>query len=308
MDAKFRLLVGVTILVFACLVNVQKAQASHLLVRVASLPPYITTDRVVVSYTVGVIPSTPLSVQVQYKRPGDAGFITAPTVYTESSREIVFEGGFFISDGNYTFRVVVTADSETVVSNEVGTILDRQDPAAPTDYRKERTGPQSFRVCWKAPNEPDFAKVAVYKSKTANFTANNMTKHGEIFSSPAEVKCMDIDGLEANTEYFFAVQAIDKAGRGSGLVGDSQVIQTVISPPAGQEVVTSGVTQVAGGAGEVLSTATESATSSAEATQASVTNEGQVPTIAPSRRNLIVAAVIIILLGVAYIYYRQRRR
>lgn len=305
---KVKILLNIIIVISTFFLVQTKANATDLTIRVAELPAYITSDRLGVSYVALDISGDPLSVQIQYKRPGDTSYSTFPSVFTDNSREVIFEGSFFTSEGNYSFRAVATAGSETVVSNEVITVLDRTDPSQPTDYSKQRTSSESFRICWKAPNDSDFVKVSVYKSKTPNFTADNTTRHSEVFSSPSETKCIDIEGLDVDVDYFFALQSIDKAGRTSGLIGD-KVLKTTgaVSQAESAGQAGAGITQERGG--QVLSTATEeagpaTATEAAEATQ----EADKAGKEAVNRRNLVIALVLIILASLVFFYYKRMQK
>ena len=122
----------------------------------------------------------------------------------------------------YDFYVVANAGSDSITSASVAVEYDDIGPGTPTDYsRVKQLDGCSYEIKFKTANDNnETAKVELYRSMSAYFTADSNTRIAQVgMGSNLESKFFTTLP-DCAKEYFFAIRAFDGAGNGSGVVGD----------------------------------------------------------------------------------------
>ncbi len=132
------------------------------------------------------------------------------------------DADIYAGEGKYNFYAQAKVGSLPAQNSAtVSVIIDRTSPDKVSDYKKERVGETSFRLSWTNPANDDFYRVFLYRSKDESFTADEGTKIGEAGGAPGEKMSFENSSLEKDTNYYYALRAIDRAGNSSDLVTDA---------------------------------------------------------------------------------------
>lgn len=249
---RLRKIIGLSLIVGA-LVLAPAAKAANLSIWIADLPEYTKEEHLKISYSAVQKESQPIEVRCYLEKDGGFGWRQFDDLKTTVSGSCDTDNADFENDGEYRFKAVASSGGETVESNVSSVKLDRDGIDAPRDYGKSRESSTSYKIHWRAPDDEEFSFVRVYASKDRDFTADGGTSRGDYHSSKDQIMDQVVAGFDENVEYFFALQAFDKAGNGSSLVGDGPSVTTVTvegTPVAGETVLAGGTS--AGSSGQVL--------------------------------------------------------
>jgi hypothetical protein len=204
-------------------------------ITVTQLDAYINYQNFKVSYS--AINNDPGSISVQFAVSKDGGAYTdfGPVINGASGQVQVESGQISETGKKYCLRATIIGGSAT---SETCTTYIQRTPAAPSNYWKERVNDGLYRIHWKTPNEDDFSRVFVYRSKNITFTAEDSTKIAEVGGVKDTDIAWDNLGVDPGVEYYYLLRAVDKAGNASDLVGDTSTTtnQTTVTQqisPAG---------------------------------------------------------------------------
>jgi hypothetical protein len=87
-------------------------------------------------------------------------------------------------------------------------------PANPTNLSAVKLGSNSVRVSWTDSTGPDLLFTRVYRSSVNTFAETNF-----YLAVPGGMQSLDVQGLAANTPYYFWIKAEDDSAGLSGNVG-----------------------------------------------------------------------------------------
>ncbi len=162
-------------------------------------------------------------VNLYVQKEGDGWRQTKDRNKTEVSDYFQIEDAdIYAGEGKYNFYAQAKVGSLPAQNSAtVSVIIDHTNPGKVSDYKKERVGETSYRLSWTNPANDDFYHVFLYRSKDESFTADEGTKIGEAGGAPEEKMSFENSGLEKNTNYYYALRAIDRAGNSSDLVTDA---------------------------------------------------------------------------------------
>ncbi len=247
--------------ILASLVWSRPVFAANLTAFITDLPEYKTTSTFKLYYTALQIDGKPISAQFYYRKEGDVwrvvgGPLSGETSWVETS------GTEIGSEGKYYFKIVASSEGETI-EDETSTMVDWTAPGGPGEYSKERINSNTYRLKWRTPNNDDFSRVLVYRSKEQNFNADSGTLVVEVGGAKDTLVTWENTGLEIGKDYFYALRSVDKAGNASGLAGDGGTISYVeVSPTPAPGVAGAGemVALPKEEEGEILGGATEAPT------------------------------------------------
>jgi len=233
------------------------------------------------------------------------------------------DADIYDGEGKYNFYAQAKTASLTENSQTVSVIIDRTNPDKVTNFKKDQVGETSYRLSWTNPDNDDFYRVFIYRSKDKSFTANSSTKVGEAGGVPDEESSFEDSGLEEDTTYYHALRAIDRAGNASDLVTDApgEVIAgevTITSEEA--EITTDSETGaiLLSEEGETTSTTEEGKTEaeegekeetvSGEGETAEKTGEvmGEKDTRLFENKLLIIIPLAIVVISAAFIFFKRR--
>ena len=136
--------------------------------------------------------------------------------YFQLKSSDIYEG-----EGIYDFYAQAATSDQTIKSQTVTTNFDTSAPASPSDYGKERINSTTFRLNWKNPNDSDFFRVYIYRSESSAFNADEGTKVGEMGGGREEKMTFSDGSVQEGKDYYYMIRAVDQAGNGSSLVGDT---------------------------------------------------------------------------------------
>ena len=80
-----------------------------------------------------------------------------------------------------------------------------------------------FKLHWKNAHDDDFSRVFIYRSDSADFTADNSTKVGEVGGAKSQEMDWTNTVPDKNKTYYFALRSVDHGGNVSGIVSDPGV-------------------------------------------------------------------------------------
>jgi len=303
---KLAIFAAVAVLFFAMAKSAQAVTE----VRIANLPEYERTDNFKVYYT-ALNTDNPSSVSVTAQVRKEGGFDWKGFGGTKTDPSGYFETFGYTLDGDGTYHFKVEANG--ITSGEISTIVDRSGPDRPTEYRKDREGSTAYRIYWKNPGNDDYAMTRIFASQTQNFTADDSTKKADVGGSKNQELNYLVTGLEPDKEYFFALQGFDKAGNGSGLVGDggSVTYETTSAPTQAVLGTVGEVKQLpeeegTGTGGEILGGATEEVTPTPAGIVGEVGKAVSQITGGGNRGKVLLGLGLGILAAFAYFLYRRR--
>ncbi len=272
------------------------------------------------------------AVNLYVQKEGDSWRQTKDRDKTEMSGYFQIEDAdIYAGEGKYNFYAQAKVGSLPAQNSAtVSIIVDRTNPDMVSDYKKERVGESAYRLSWTNPQNDDFYRVFLYRSKDESFTADEGTKIGEAGGTPGEKQSFENSGLEKDTTYYYALRAIDRAGNSSDLVtdapgkviaGEVTIITTAVTAtpaPAGAEGTILGeeeeegeeAEKAAGGAGEAIEEGKEgtiSAEGEATAPEGEVMGEAQSRTL-KDKLVIIVPIAIVIIAIVAFFFFRKKKK
>jgi len=307
-------LLSLCLFVFLLLVSIQNVFASGLTVRITKLPEYKNTSNFKLYYTALQIDGKPISAQFYYRKEGDVwrfvgGPLSGETGWVETS------GTEIGSEGKYYFKVVASSEGETV-EDETSTIVDWTPPAAPGEYSKERINSNTYRLKWRTPNNDDFSRVLVYRSKEQNFTADSGTLVVEVGGAKDTLITWEDTGLEIGKDYYYALRSVDRAGNISVLVGDGgtvDYVEVTPTPAAATAGAAAGARETVSlpkeeaKEGEILGGATEAPTPTETPTTPSVLG-GATETVSKFGAKAIFAILgaVLVLGALGYSFFRRK--
>lgn len=192
-------------------------------VYISDLAQYTRTDSFYLSYS--ALANDPGSITAQFyvKKEGGSYSPFGNLLTGASGRIQVTSSQMNENNKTYYFKVVLN----TGESDETETTFDNSAPGSVSGYGKDLASPGLYKLHWRNPSDSDFSRVFIYRSDSANFTADGSTKIAERGGAPdAEVTYEDNSGLDPNKTYYYALRAIDNAGNASGVVADAEATVT----------------------------------------------------------------------------------
>lgn len=268
-------------------------------VHITQLPEYTTTNGFKLSYS--ALSDDPTTISAQFSVQKDGGiWNTFGAPLPGANGQIQVTDTQMPSDGKYCFKVEITS-----ASNGTCTTYDSKAPANPYNFRKEQVGVTTLRIRWTNPSDTDYDVTYIYRGEQPDFSADEAHKIGGLGGTFNENMSYNDTGLDlANKTYYYAIRAFDKAGNGSGLIGDNMTT-TVLgakTTPAGTKVTTLPKEQAVGG--EVLSDSTEPTPTTAAQ---GVVNQIAESVKAVSKTRMIGIVIGVLLLGLAAFFLFKKR-
>jgi hypothetical protein len=141
--------------------------------------------------------------------------------YTANSGNCIVDSTVISTSGTYTFKVKVTAGSDTKTSSIVSVRVELEKPLPVTNYVKTE-GVCTYTLNFKTANDGRTSKVEIFRSSTQPFTANASTLIDTLTVGPnTAVTYADNDPLDCSKEYYYAIRALDDLGNFSSFVTDN---------------------------------------------------------------------------------------
>lgn len=300
-----KIISSILLSILALFVFAGSALAFEPKISITKLPGDMNNSDVKISYS--ALTSDPASIQVQFSiQKGGDPFTNFGPVLTGASGQVDLNGQMGESGKVYTVKAIIIG---TEASDTTSTSFDQTNPSAPTEYSKERTSSTSYKISWKNSDSSDFSKTYVYRSKEANFTADNAHKIVEVGGGPSDTQTWNDSGLEADVNYYYALRTVDKAKNSSSLVYDGESV--VVPGVLGASTVNTGVTtkkiSLPKEDGQVLSATT---TPTPEPSVLSKTVEGAKSFVATNGRKMaLVGAAILGLLALgAFLFFQKKNK
>lgn len=185
--------------------------------------------------------------QVQCVETTHGVFQTTTVKEGGNSGDCLVDSNVITGTGTYEFYVIATsADSDTSVSDKVKVDIDLNGPSPVINYNKTAPETCKYTLSFTTANDGGQTNgVQIFRSTSRTFTANSSTLVTELPATSAQAITYTDTLPVCNTEYFYAVRAIDEANNTSTFVTDAQVIviPPVVTPvveelnPAGTEEV-----------------------------------------------------------------------
>jgi hypothetical protein len=275
-------------------------------VAISDLPGYLNTDTFKLSYS--ALSDSSVTAQFYVRKDTNPTWIAFGGIQTGASGQIQATGTQ-INDGDGLYRFKVQINGGTA-GDETTTTIDRSGPSPVQNYWKEQVAGGFYRLHWKNPGDDDLSRVFIYRSTETQFTADGLTKVGELGGGPDNEMTWDNVGLDSSKTYYYALRAVDKAGNASGIVSDPETQVTVLEAatqiPAEEEVITlpreEEGGQVLGEEEKVIET--EEGVSG-EAVDSLEEVAGVVTT---GRRRIIWFVATVFVFGLVYYFFRRRKR
>lgn len=228
LNMKLRNILFVFLFICAFLIPVREVFASELTVDIET--PFSSTNKkdLYIGFVALDIQNRPVTVKCYVKRPGES------FVQFDSTKNLLSGGtsdNCHVTDsvvtgiGVYQFFVTATADSTTQNSATVSVDFDDSAPGTPTNYSRQ-TQPDgcSYKISFKTANDGgETVKVALYRTDTLPFTADNASKIQEVGIGSNQDGSFFAAKPDCSKTYYFALRAFDSHGNGSGLVGDPEI-------------------------------------------------------------------------------------
>jgi hypothetical protein len=128
------------------------------------------------------------------------------------------------SDGTYRYYLIATNNGDVKQSSVKTVTVDTTAPSAPTYLGKTRDG-NKYTVRFRAPNDSDVTQIRIYSSTKTSFTVSTDSQVGTVNVTPGQIAQITYTA-SSGAERFHAVQAFDKAGNNSSLIGDPDTTVT----------------------------------------------------------------------------------
>jgi len=177
-------------------------------VYIANLPEYIRTNSFELSYTAISDTALPVpSVKFFFKKEG--GSYAEFASLTGYSGRVQVTSSQINEQAEFYFKVEINGGT---ASDETSTNYDISGPSPVSGYSKELVAPGYYRLKWKNPHDDDFSRVFIYRSASAEFTADGSTKMAEVGGAKEQEMTWENTGLDADKTYYYAIRAVDKAG------------------------------------------------------------------------------------------------
>jgi len=225
-------------------------------IRLQDLPSQSNRSDLTITFTALDTNNNPISVYCFKKGPSDGGFsqFAGPiTLSNGGNTSTCNAGGSVITqDGTYQFYATATDGVNTATSGTATVTINRDSPGTPLNYNKQKIDDCTYKISFRTANDGRTVRVELYSSQNSSFTVDSGSKVNSLNIGP------DTDGSITNgigdcsKTYYFAIRAFDAYGNGSGVVGDSSTITTVINPtttPAVGAIPVSGNAGANGGTG-----------------------------------------------------------
>jgi len=217
-----KFILAILLFLFFNLLGTKPVLAGVLKLSLSPLPSYKNTTNFRLYYTYFETEGKTATVNLFIQKDGKDWRQTVARDKTEVSGYFQLEGSdIYDGEGKYNFYASASTSEQTVNSATVSTTLDMTPPGKVTEFGKERLNATTYRIKWKDPEDSDFGKVYLYRSKEKSFSADSGTRIGEVGGSPSETKTWDDGSIENNVEYFYALRAVDHAGNSSDIVTDT---------------------------------------------------------------------------------------
>jgi len=217
-------IIALVILILACFLA-QPVFAGNLKIALSDLPDYKTNTDFRLYYTYFETEKKQATVNLFIRKEGQDWHQIADSDKTAVSDYFQLQGSdFYDGGGKYNFYAAAVTSDQTLDSNIVSTTIDTTAPDTPSEYSKEKINNNTYRLKWKTPNNDDFSRTLVYRSKEQNFTADSGTLVAEVGGAKDTEVIWEDTGLEINREYYYALRAVNQAGNASGLVGDGGTV------------------------------------------------------------------------------------
>lgn len=196
----------------------------------------------------------PVTVKCFKKGPSDAGFSQFGADITLSNGgntdNCPVTSSVMNTNGTYSFYV----EANGVISSTVTVDFNTSGPGTPSNYSKDHPTSCQYKISFKTADDGGkTVKVELYRSVNTSFNADSGTRVQTMGIGSNSNGTFTDNIPDCNATYYYAIRAFDSASNGSGLVGDSQTVTTVINPTeapttAGSASVLAKSTQQTGGA------------------------------------------------------------
>jgi hypothetical protein len=242
---------------------------------------------------------TSISAQFSYLKEGGSWQVLGAPIIGASGQIQVTGSQVDEQMKKYTFKVEIAG-----ASDQTTTTYDISGPSPVSNYYKDHSAPDFYKLHWKNPADGDFAKVIIYRGETADFSADGSHSIATVAGGANSDMTYDDHTPDGNKTYYYALRALDRAGNSSSLVGDvgTTTTTTVSASPAASGSVSgtsTGEVKVLPAEGEVLP---------AETTQPA--SAGMVQKAADLAKNK-TKLMVLILAGIVltgYLLYRKLRK
>lgn len=296
---KGKKLIGIVLGMLITLSMAHTTLAMTPVVHITQLPEYTTTNSFKLSYS--ALTDDPASISAQFSAKKDGGAYTAfGGTFAGANGQVQVTDVQIPTDGKYCFIVEIAG-----ASSETCSTYDSTHPANPYNFRKEQVGVTTMRIRWTNPSDTDYDVTYIYRGEQPDFSADEGHKVGGLGGTFNEEMSYDDNGLDlANKTYYYAIRSFDKAGNGSGLIGDSVVNTTVLGTSTGTGTGGSVTALPKEKTGEVLSEETTTPTEAVE--KPSVVNQALTRIATGSKLKWIALGAFLI--GIASYFILRRRK
>lgn len=199
------------------------ANSANLFVRL-DIPSSPTNDNnLTLSFTVLDIQNRSLTVTCYKKNPNDSveQLTTVNIIAGGNSGSCNLDNHTMSESGKtYSFYAVAKVDAEEFVSDSVSVEFNDSIPDTPSDYSKEKINSCDYKIGFKAGNDGQTVRIAVYRSDQTSFRADGSSLIANIDINPDEKKFITNTVPDCNKTYYYVLRAFDSAGNGSGFAGD----------------------------------------------------------------------------------------
>ncbi len=221
-----------------------------------------------------------------------------------NSGNCVVDSSVVTSDGTYEFYVVAKAGADEVTSDKVSVIIDLVEPSPVLNYTKT-TASCTNNLEFTTANDGQTAKVQIFRSDKATFTADSSTLIKEIVAGPNQLVTYSDTQPVCGQTYFYAVRALDVADNTSTFVTDKTVVVTIV-PATPTTPVTPTVVPVE----EVKGTETTEDNTDTNTNEEvkGVTDEETQSNVWSWLKYVLIGVGAITIISISYVYARKRNR
>ncbi len=272
-----------------------------------------------------------VNVQCYKRGPSDGGMVPFGSVQTfpngGNTGTCAVNSSIISASGTYLFQVTATAGVDSDTSKTDSVDYNTSGPGTPTDYSKSKPSSCQYLLTFKSADDGGkTVKIEVYRSNNTSFNVDNSTRVATVGVSGPNQSLSYTDTVpDCNATWYYVIRAFDRAGNGSGIIGDSVAVNTTTTttttPASGAGALpVSGVTLPGGGTGgAVLGAEGKAGTGGAvlgEATPSGATlfptgtgatgAKGLLNKLTKPRNLAIILVIIIVAGGVIYVFKKRQ--
>lgn len=222
-----KIFVWLIILAIPGLILAGPARAMTPQISISKLPEYVNSNSFKLSYSAISDDPASISAQFSYLKEGGSWQSLGAPILGASGQIQVTSSQVDEQMKKYTFKVEITG-----ASDDTTTTYDISGPSPVSNYYKDHSAPDFYKLHWKNPTDGDFAKVIIYRGETPDFSADGSRSIATVAGGADSEMTYDDHTPDGSKTYYYAIRAIDKADNSSSLVGDggTTTITTTATP------------------------------------------------------------------------------